>query len=494
MPFNLFQILEHRFGSPADGLTRREMLRASAAAGMGFLLSSSLGFSATRAAGKRVIVIGAGFGGVSAAYELKIAGYEVTVVEARDRIGGRVHTLPHFIKDKTVEAGGELVGTNQPMWAAYAKAFGIKFREIVYDKDAEAPILLGGERLNPGAARRLWKEMKDALSMINGDAAKVDAYEPWKSAGAKELDRRTTAQWIDGLPVTDQCKQAISIQLTAINGVIPAWQSYLANLAMVKGGGVEEYWTQTDALHCIDGNQQLAEEITDELGADKFILAMAVTAIKTDENGARITLADGRKLEADDVVLAVPVSTWNRIVFDPPLPAELVPQMGTNTKFLMAVKGRFWEPEKLSPRSLTDGPINLTWEDTNNQPGDKGACLTAYAGGPMADLAMGWTPGARQEKFLEIMEQLYPGITQQLVEARYVNWHNDPLARGSYSFPAPGQVLSTGPVLQQGLGRLHFAGEHCCPAFIGYMEGALQSGVRLARRLAQRDGIVKEDG
>src|SRR5262249_25031168 len=134
-----------------------------------------------------------------------------------------------FVKDKTVEAGGEMVGTNQPMWAAYAKAFGIKFREIVYDRDAEAPILLGGERLSPGAARRLWQEMKEALSMINGDAAKVDAYEPWKSADAARLDRRTTAQWIAGLKISEACAQAITIQLTSINGVIPAWQSYLAN-------------------------------------------------------------------------------------------------------------------------------------------------------------------------------------------------------------------------------------------------------------------------
>jgi monoamine oxidase len=167
--------------------------------------------------------------------------------------------------------------------------------------------------------------------------------------------------------------------------------------------------------------------------------------------------------------------------------------MGTNTKFLVAVKGRFWQPEKLSPRSLTDGPVSVTWEDTNNQPGEKGACLTAYAGGPMADQTMAWSNEDRQEKYLEVLEQLYPGIGQQLVTTKFINWHNDPLARGSYSFPAPGQVTTIGPVLQAGLGRLHFAGEHCCPAFVGYMEGALQSGLRLARQMAKRDGILKEE-
>src|SRR5258707_3490221 len=126
MSLKLFQLLDRRFGSPADGMTRREMLRSSLAAGTGLLLSSSLGFSSTRAAGKRVVVVGAGFGGVSCAYELKSAGYEVVVIEARDRLGGRVHTIDKFVKDKTVEAGGEMIGANHPAWAAYAKQFGIK--------------------------------------------------------------------------------------------------------------------------------------------------------------------------------------------------------------------------------------------------------------------------------------------------------------------------------------------------------------------------------
>ncbi len=491
MPFNLFQLLDRRFGPSDNGISRRDMLRASVAAGAGLLLSQTIAHAANWQAGKRVIVVGAGFGGLSTAFELKSAGYDVTVVEARERLGGRVHTLDRFIKDKTVETGGEMVGANHPIFAAFAKHFGIPFREIVYDKDAEAPIQLGGERLNPGAARRLWQEMKEALSQINADAAKVDAFQPWNSADAAALDRRTTAQWIENLKISDQCKLAITIQLTSINGVVPAWQSYLGNLAMVKGGGVEGYWTHTDFYHCDGGNQLLAEEMSDEIGGEQFLLSTSVKAVKVAENGVTVTVADGRKLEGDDVIVTVPCSTWNRIAFDPPLPAALTPQMGTNTKLMVAVKRRFWEQEQLSPRSLTDGPINLTWEDTNGQPGDLGACLTAYAGGPMADLAISWSAEERQDRYLAILEQLYPGLGRQFDKSIFINWHNDPLARGTYSFPAPGQVTTIGPILEKGLGRLHFAGEHCCPAFVGYMEGALQSGVRLAKRLAERDGIAK---
>ena len=74
-----------------------------------------------------------------------------------------------------------------------------------------------------------------------------------------------------------------------------------------------------------------------------------------------------------------------------------------------------------------------------------------------------------------------------------MDWPSDAWVRASYSFPAPGQVTTMGPILREGVGHLHFAGEHTCYAFVGYMEGALNSGVSIARRLAERDGVLKAD-
>ena len=74
-----------------------------------------------------------------------------------------------------------------------------------------------------------------------------------------------------------------------------------------------------------------------------------------------------------------------------------------------------------------------------------------------------------------------------------MTWPKEEWTKAGYSFPAPGQVTSIGPTYYKGLGRLHFAGEHTCYKFVGYMEGALNSGVMVARRLAARDGLLKED-
>lgn len=492
MSCNLFARLERRFGDPAESLTRREMLKGTLAAGAGLLMSRSPARAAQPADGaKRVIVIGAGMAGVAAAYELKSLGYEVTVIEARIRLGGRVHSLDRFIKDKVVEAGAEMIGLNHPTWAAYAQQFGLNLLPIPNDLQADSPIVLGGEPLAADKAKALWKEMRQGLAKINLDAERiVDPYEPWKTRGAKDLDRRTTADWIGKLSVSDPAKQAMTIQLTAINGMLPELQSYLGNLAMVRGGGLEKYWTETDALLCDGGNQQLPEEMSDEIGSQCFILNQAVTAVKADDKRVRVTLADGRQLEADDVVVTVPISTWQKIEFDPPLPADFTPQMGLNAKYLAAVKTRFWETDNRSPRSLTDGPISVTWEATSNYPEDGGVCLTLYSGGPATRKAIDWTVDECETNYLAALEQVYPEVRAQFVAGRFTAWHTDPFALGSYSFPAPGEVTSIGPRLLEGLGRVHFAGEHCCYAFIGYMEGALQSGVRLAKRLAKRDGVV----
>lgn len=91
------------------------------------------------------------------------------------------------------------------------------------------------------------------------------------------------------------------------------------------------------------------------------------------------------------------------------------------------------------------------------------------------------------------MNKIYNGYKDNATKTRFMNWPNDPWTLAGYSFPAPGQVTTVGPILQKGIGRLHFAGEHASYKFVGYMEGALNSGALVAKRLAARDGLLKEE-
>ena len=125
---NLYSQLHRRYGTPG-GLTRREMIQRSLAAAGALLISDRFGVSARQKAG-RVVVIGAGFSGLAAAYELSKAGYDVTVAEARNRVGGRVISFGDLVRGKNVEGGGELIGSNHPAWLGYAKQFGLEFLDV----------------------------------------------------------------------------------------------------------------------------------------------------------------------------------------------------------------------------------------------------------------------------------------------------------------------------------------------------------------------------
>jgi monoamine oxidase len=188
--------------------------------------------------------------------------------------------------------------------------------------------------------------------------------------------------------------------------------------------------------------------------------------------------------EADYAVVAVPPLTWNRIAFTPALHVPDSAQMGSNVKYLLALNGVPWRRPPLSPSLLSDGPVSVTWWATEGQR-VAGAGMVAFSGGPSADECRGWAPAERDANYGRELARIYPALPRMVLRRRFMDWPSDPLVKGSYSFPAPGEVTRLGPAMQEPLGgRVFLAGEHTCYAFVGYMEGALQSGVRAAARIA----------
>ena len=476
---SLYARLHARHGEPID---RREMIRRSLAAAAGLLVTTGTPFGAQRLSSPRVVVVGAGFAGLAAAYKLARAGAQVTVLEGRNRVGGRVLSFQDLVPGGTMEGGAELIGTNHPIWMEYKERLGLTFVDIT-DEDGEAPIVLNGRRLTAAQSAQLWEDMTAALNRLNADAAKIpDPFAAWTAPGAAAWDTRSLADWIAALDAPDLCKAGVEAQMVADNGVATAWQSYLGNLTMVKGGGVEKFWTETEVYRCAGGSQQLALKLAAAIGSTKIHLRQAVSSISAGDRGVVVT-AGANTHECDYVVLAVPPLTWNRIAFAPRFHITALPQMGSNVKFLMKTKDRFWRRGGLAPDLMTDGPVHLTWHTTQNQK-VAGAGVVAFSGGASADTCRGWTPAERTERYLAAMSPVFPGLRASFERARFMDWPSDPWVKGSYSFPAPGEVTTLGPQLQQPFaGRVFLAGEHTCYAFVGYMEGALQSGVRAAKRI-----------
>lgn len=503
MSLSLFALLNRRFGTPPTDAQRREFLKMSAAAGAALMLSGASALARYRPSmgAKRIVVVGGGFSGLACAYELKAAGYDVSVIEARDRVGGRVLSFnaankSEYIAGRNIEGGGELIGSNHPLWNAYAapEKFNLPFIPLTENKDWEAPIIIEGKKLDAEESGKVWEDLDKSCNLMNKDAESINEDEPWKSNDAAALDKKTIADWLKKLDVSDLCRKAMAAQFAGDNGVANDKASYLCMLAAVKGGGLEKYWSESEVARCKGGNQSLALRFAKELG-DRVTVGLAVRSVEQKNDKMMVECADGRTIECDDVVLAIPPSMWSRIELKPGLPAVLSgtgPQMGCNVKYLPQVKTRFWKDAKLDPMGLGDDDLTWTWDGTDSQEGgDENACLSSFSGGPAAERARSRKGEERDAAYAAGYELRYKGFKENFVKGRFMDWPADPWTKAGYSFAAPGQVTTVGPALRKGLGRVHFAGEHCCYKFVGYMEGALCSGVELAKRLAVRDGVAK---
>lgn len=490
MSRSFFAQLQRRFRGPANPAERRRFLQATLAAGAGLLLSNGLA-PARALAPKRVVVIGGGFAGLACAHELKAAGYKVTVVEARNRVGGRVLSFSDFVEGHTCEGGAELIGSNHPTWVAYAEKFGLKFIDVTDDDKLTYPVHLMGKLRGDEEVEKIFEEMDASFNALNDAAAKIDPEKPWESPGAAELDRQNLGEWVKSLEVDPLSRAAIDIQLASDNAVDNAQASKLAMLAAISGGGGEKYWTDSEVYRCDGGNQQLAHKLAEAIGADRIFLRLPVKSVQLNDGGAVVTCADGRTIEADDVVLAAPPSVWSKIEFRPELAESLRTQMGVAVKYLAALKKKFWLDDDLSQYALGDGDISQTWDGTDNQAADPvTAMMVGFSGGRQARAALARSGDEQHAAYKAEFEKFYPKFGENFVKARMMDWPKDPLTLAGYSFPAPGQVTALGPTYYKGLGRLHFAGEHTCYRFVGYMEGGLYSGASLAKRLAQRDGVA----
>ncbi|WP_425617798.1 FAD-dependent oxidoreductase [Anatilimnocola sp. NA78] len=492
MSNSLFARLRRRFQGRPSQEERRRFLQATLASTAGLFLSDRFaGESRAQAVGaKRVVVIGAGFSGLACAHELHAAGYKVTVVEARDRLGGRVLTFKDMVDKKWCEGGGELIGENHPTWVRYAKQFDLNLIEMTDDESLAYPVHLMGKLRSEEEVEKIYEDMEASFSSLNELAETINADEPWKSPDAIALDKQNLGDWVKGLEVSELSRAAIDIQMSSDNAIENVNASKLGMLTAIKGGGGQDYWDKSETHRCEGGNQQLALRLAEMIGADRIRLKLPVENVAIKEDRVIVTCADGRTIECDDVVLAAPPSTWDRITFSPELPGNIRTQMGIACKYLAAVKSRFWLETKNSQYSLSDGDVSQTWEGTDNQAiPPPGALLVGFSGGAQARRSLAREGDAREAAYKAELTKLYPAYPENVTATRMMAWPKDPWTKAGYSFPAPGQVTAIGPTYYKGLGRLHFAGEHTCYKFVGYMEGGLNSGASLARRLAKRDGV-----
>jgi monoamine oxidase len=486
---SLFARLHDRFERPRqlsrEGISRREFLARLAAASAATISLPALATDPKRpreGAIGNVLVLGAGLAGLSCSLELCKAGVPNLVLDARGVVGGRVRTIRDMLPGLTIEAGGEYIGANHPRWLAYAKDFKLKLLDAK-GKDEPETIHLLGRTLSDAEAETLYHEMDEALAHLTDLARTIDADRPWQSANAAALDQRTLHDWLVELDASPLCKHAIATQAAADNGVEPHQQSLLAVLAMIKGGGLDKYWTDSELFRCAGGNDQLAMRLWQRIGEPLFHLGTRVHTIQR-KGDQFVALAHNRPpLFGTHLVLALPPSAWKSIRFEFDLPESRAQiQMGSACKWIAAFQNRdAWNTRAPSSALYADRDFHFSWNATLGQDETKGSALTFFAGAELASTFCALDATARDAQGRAALASLAPAAAP--TATRTLDWPNDPLTAAGYGVAAPCQWTGILPGLVESSGPVFFAGEWCSPAFMGYMEGALESGTRAARRV-----------
>jgi monoamine oxidase len=484
-PMRLYRSLLRQYRPDAFKMNRRTFLSGATLAGL-------LGSVGARAAtppkpsnGKQVIVIGAGFAGLACAYELLQEGFHVDLLEARDRVGGRVITFRDWIPGKNVEGGAELIGSNHPAWLHYATRFGLKYREMTEFSEDARPILLNGKLLSEKEKRDVFEEVDRVYTKLTDLACAVNAERPWETPEGDKWDSQPLGVWVRANTGDELARAFIAAEVSADNGVSIDNQSLLAMLVAIKGGGLENFWTETEVYRCWQGNDSLATSFAHVIAGTKSLhLKTPVTSVTRKANIVEVTDQSNKVWSAQYVVLAIPPTTWGKIKFDPAEEiASIKLQMGSNVKFLARLRHGAWDSG--SPYAMTDEFISMTWDGTDNQSSTGDVCMVGFSGGKAAEDAMANYRASKAEKFVSLLHDLYPVFPARgTLEHKFMDWPQDPWTLAGYSSARPGQIMAFSRKLYEGLDRLQFAGEHACYAFPGFMEGALQSGMRAARNIA----------
>lgn len=397
---------------------------------------------------KRVVVIGAGFAGLAAADALHTGGAEVTVLEARDRVGGRVWSVP-FGDGAVVERGAEFILPGYESMEALAARFKIPL--VLKGTPYGRRVPVGEEAVSEQALEAAFERL--GRGTPPGKASAADA--------------------ISALGLNSRLSTLIRTRIAISNGH-PADDLE----ASVLDEGASAFGDFDN--HTLEGgNMRLAEALAAELGA-AVRLSSPVRRVRWSPNVVTVA-TDDAEVEADAAVIAVPTPPLAEIEFDPPLAGPTGDALrtvtyGQNSKLflrlrspappsaLMSVAGHFWSYTQLGAD------------------GEAAPFVVGYTGTMAAITALGGSEGIERWTAALVALRGDLDLDPDPGHAMLSSWHDDPWVRGSYSARSLSSPIRDLDLVRP-IGCLFFAGEHTAGEWHGLMEGALRSGLRAAEQV-----------
>ncbi len=439
-----------------------------------------------------VVVIGAGFAGLTAARALAQDGFDVVVLEGRDRVGGRSSTTT--LAGVPVDLGGTFVGPTQDAVVALAKELGCPTRPTFIDGDnlirwrgrvrsysGTVPKVSVVGLLDIGRIRWQFERIARGVSIT----------EPWSTKHAQKLDAQTLGGWLRSVRATSTAQDLMAIMSRVAWGAEPDELSMLHAVRYVKAaGGLDRMLDVTNGAqqdHFPDGTQQIAIKMAGELG-DRVVLNARVTRIEWSGDAVAVTSSHGTT-EARRAILAIPPAHREDIDIAPPLPigyqqlSQQWPQ-GALSKAYAAYERPFWRDAGHSGEALSDeGPVFITFDVSPSTTGTEGpGVLLGFVDSRDFDAL---DPGERKTKALAGFAALFGEEANNPIDYLDHRWGAEAFAPGGPTAAVPpGSWTEFGALLRKPHGPIHWAGTETADEWTGFLDGAVRSGHRAAAEVA----------